>query len=62
MEGGSLVHKNIGGLDKVLIAKTLWKIHMNKYSLWVKWVSHSHSHFGYIWDWRWQKDESPLVT
>lgn len=44
-EDGGLGLKNLGAWNKDLIAKTLWKIHLKKDSLTIKWISHVHSHF-----------------
>ncbi|XP_075492539.1 uncharacterized protein LOC142530599 [Primulina tabacum] len=58
---GGLGLKNLGAWNKALIAKTLWKIHLKKDSLWIKWVNHYFSSFGDVWNWGWHKDESPLI-
>lgn len=53
--------KNLIAWNNALIAKTLWKIHMKKDSLWIKWISHFYSHFGTVRDWGWHEDETPLI-
>lgn len=52
-EDGGLGLKNLGAWNMALIAKTLWKIHLKKDSLWIKWISHVHSHFPNVWLWTW---------
>ncbi|XP_073024427.1 uncharacterized protein [Primulina eburnea] len=61
IEDGGLGLKDLKCWNKALIAKTLWKIHMRKESLWIRWVNHVYSHFGEVWNWGWHKDESPLI-
>ncbi|XP_073298551.1 uncharacterized protein [Primulina huaijiensis] len=61
LSDGGLGLKNLRGWNLALIAKTLWKIHLRKDNLWIKWVNHFYSSFGDIWKWRWHKDDSPLI-
>lgn len=53
--------KNLEAWNNTLIAKTLWKIHMKKDSLWVKWVNHTYSQRKTVWEWGWHKDEFPII-
>ncbi|XP_073307023.1 uncharacterized protein [Primulina huaijiensis] len=61
LSDGGLGLKNLRAWNLALIAKTLWKIHLRKDSLWIKWVNYFYSSFGDIWKWRWHKDDSPLI-
>ncbi|XP_075508006.1 uncharacterized protein LOC142544859 isoform X2 [Primulina tabacum] len=58
---GGLGLKNLRAWNLALIAKTLWKIHLKKDNLWIKWINHIYSNFGDVWNWKWHKDESPLI-
>ncbi|XP_073149026.1 uncharacterized protein [Henckelia pumila] len=59
VEDGGLGLRDLRIWNKTLLAKTLWDIHKNKDTLWVKWINH------YYWDnleeWRARKDDNILI-
>ncbi|XP_075512193.1 uncharacterized protein LOC142547687 isoform X2 [Primulina tabacum] len=61
IEDGGLGLKNLKSWNEALICKTLWKIHMKKDSMWIRWVNHMYISFGNVWQWTWRGEDSPLV-
>ncbi|XP_073121801.1 uncharacterized protein [Henckelia pumila] len=60
-EDGGLGIKDISVWNKALLAKTLWKIHLKKDSLWIKWINEEFSEYGDVWHWVWKKELSKLI-
>ncbi|XP_073029325.1 uncharacterized protein [Primulina eburnea] len=60
-DDGGMGLKNLKAWNKALLAKTLWKIHLKKDSLWIRWVNHIYSDVGGVWSWGWNKDNSLLI-
>lgn len=44
-----------------MLAKTLWKIHMRKDSLWIQLINHMYNRFDSVWHWDWHREDSPLI-
>ncbi|XP_073271519.1 uncharacterized protein [Primulina huaijiensis] len=61
LEDGGLGLKDLKAWNKALLAKTLWKIHLKKDSLWIKWVQHFYRSSSDIWSWEVHKQDSPLL-
>ncbi|XP_075489620.1 uncharacterized protein LOC142528453 [Primulina tabacum] len=47
---GGLGLKDLKAWNKALLAKTLWKIHLKKECLWIRWANHIYSCFGEVWN------------
>ncbi|XP_075515984.1 uncharacterized protein LOC142550821 [Primulina tabacum] len=62
LEDGGLGLKDLKAWNRALLAKTLWNIHSEKQSLWIRWVNHVYSCFGGVWNWSGKHDDPPLIN